>query len=109
MTEEIIEEIEEVEIEEDYGAHQDAQAHMKKAGADPADHQKYSDHHMAKRGYTHRSGLMYKKGTPHEGPFSNPATKIKVDPHLTKTEETVVDKYANFIANQAKTHHIMRS
>ena len=73
-------------VDEDYGAHQDAKAHMKKVGASSADQQKYSDHHMAKRGYTHHDGGMYKKGTPHEGPFSSPVRKIKVDPNLSRTE-----------------------
>ena len=39
--------------------------------------------------------------------FMGKVKKLRNVPHVN--EETVVDKYANFIANQAKTHHIMRS
>ena len=64
------------EMKEDYGAHQDAIAHAKKDGVNtkkPGLMQPYSDHHMKKRGYTHRVGGTYKKGKD----YTNSGTALK--------------------------------
>ena len=56
--------------DEDYGAAQDAIAHAKKDGVNTKKHglmQPYDDHHMKKRGYTHRIGNTYHKGKDYTG------------------------------------------
>jgi len=86
---------EEIQQDEDYGAHQDAIAHAKKDGVNTkkaGSMQPYSDHHMKKRGYTHRVGTTYKKGKDH----TNSGTPLK----SIGEAETAADKYAAFISSQ---------